>query len=390
MGTYRDIYDPDNLVKAFYRAKGNIKNKYAVDKYELNLLLNVLNTGNELRSHTYKQKGFSEFDINERGKTRHIKSMHMDDRIVQRCACDEVFMPAIVNYLIYDNGASLKGKGVNFARERIETHLRKFYRHYGSNGYILLIDCSKFFDNIRHDILKDLMHDIIPRDCHKFFDYLLEAFKIDVTGFSEEEKNVIYNGVFNSLEYETYKPHPNKNEKKEYLDKSVGIGSHISQIIGVYFLSEIDNYIKIVKGIKYYGRYMDDSYVISNSKEYLLQLRDELIAKYAEYGLTINLKKTQVYRLDREFKWLQVTYTLTESGKIYKHLSHKCIHRFKKKLVKLRIKLDENKITFDEIDQIYRSWMGDKMKYDSKISIMSIRDLYHDLFKEELDKKYRY
>lgn len=39
--------------------------------------------------------------------------------------------------------------------------------------------------------------------------------------------------------------------------KSVGIGSQISQISGVYYPTRIDNYCKIVKGMKYYGRYMD-------------------------------------------------------------------------------------------------------------------------------------
>ena len=57
-------------------------------------------------------------------------------------------------YLIYDNSASIKGKGIDFARKRLLVHLRKYYHQHGSNdGYILLIDFSKYYDNIQHEKL---------------------------------------------------------------------------------------------------------------------------------------------------------------------------------------------------------------------------------------------
>ena len=54
--------------------------------------------------------------------------------------------------MIYDNGASLKNKGIDFSRERFEKHLHMYYREHGSNdGYVLLMDYSKFYDNIPHE-----------------------------------------------------------------------------------------------------------------------------------------------------------------------------------------------------------------------------------------------
>jgi hypothetical protein len=78
----------------------------------------------------------------------------LSERIVQKCLCDNVLTPILTHPLIYDNGASVKGKGVHFAIRRLIVHLSKFYRQNGfSNaGYALLIDFTKFFDNIRHDI----------------------------------------------------------------------------------------------------------------------------------------------------------------------------------------------------------------------------------------------
>lgn len=66
-------------------------------------------------------------------------------------------------YLIYDNGASQVGKGMAFTRRRLSTHLSKYYQKYKTweNGYILQIDFSKFFDNIQHDKIKEIINRII-------------------------------------------------------------------------------------------------------------------------------------------------------------------------------------------------------------------------------------
>ena len=52
-------------------------------------------------------------------------------------------------------------------------------------------------------------------------------------------------------------------------DRGLGIGSQVSQICGLFYPSRIDNYCKIVKSLKYYGRYMDDIYIIHPDKKYL-------------------------------------------------------------------------------------------------------------------------
>ena len=102
--------------------------------------------------HIYK-KPFVEFELNERGKKRHIKSLHISDRVLQRALCDYILEPSIRKYLIYDNGASIKGKGIDFTKRRLVTHLHKYYSKHGSEGYILLCDFKKYFDSIPHDKL---------------------------------------------------------------------------------------------------------------------------------------------------------------------------------------------------------------------------------------------
>lgn len=156
MNDMESVYDANSLLDAFNKSKKGTAWKESVQRYEMNLLRNINQTQKELKDGTYEQKDFYEFKLHERGKTRHIKSMHISDRVVQRSVCDNVLVPELSKYLTYDNGASMEGKGIHFARKRLSTHLHKFYRKHKSNeGYVLLIDFSKFFDNIVHDGLID-------------------------------------------------------------------------------------------------------------------------------------------------------------------------------------------------------------------------------------------
>lgn len=111
----------------------------------------------QLHAGKYKSKGFYEFQISERGKTRDIKSVHITERIVQKCLCENSLLPAFVPTLIYDNGACMKGKGIDFAMNRIKMHLHEYYRQANSNeGYALIMDFSSYFDTILHNKLKKL------------------------------------------------------------------------------------------------------------------------------------------------------------------------------------------------------------------------------------------
>lgn len=343
---YERLLDMNNLYNAFLQSKKSVDWKCSVQRYEANLLSNLYKLRKSLEDETYKQKPFYEFDINERGKNRHIKSLHISDRIVQRALNDYVLMPTIKKYLIYDNGASIKGKGIEFTRNRLCTHLHKYYRQYGNQGYVLLIDYSKFFDSIPHKQLMQIFKEIIDDErVIRLIQQMIESFG---------------------------------NEK------SLGIGSQLSQIAGIYYPTKIDNYIKIVKGCKYYGRYMDDLYIISNDKNFLKDLLNEITQISSELGLSINHKKTQICKLDKGFTFLKLYHILTPSGRIVRKPSKDMIVRERRKLKKLRKKLDDKIIQLNSILESYKSWRGNVEKYDSHRSLQSMDRLFLKLYGEEM------
>lgn len=382
MKDMESIYDANALLNAFRESKKGTSWKESVQRYEMNLLRNINQTQKEIANGTYEQKDFYEFPLNERGKTRHIKSMHISDRVVQRSVCDNLLIPELERYLIYDNGASMKGRGIHFARKRLTTHLHKYFRKNGSNeGYILLIDFTKFFDNICHEpLVKEMRAKLGDGEAMKFVEKLIDTFKIDVSYMTDEEYAECLNTIYNALEYAEIDKAKLTGEK--YMKKSVGIESQISQISGVFYPTRIDTYCKVVKSLKYYGRYMDDIYIIHKDKEYLKELLTQIQGMCDELGLFINPKKTQIIKLSKGFTFLKIKYILTDTGKVVERISRDGITRMRRKLKKLRKKLDAGEVTFEDVRCAYASWRGDKKHYDSYTTLKNMDKLFNELFIE--------
>ena len=380
MKDMESVYDANSLLDAFKKSKKGTAWKESVQRYEMNLLRNINQTQKELKDGTYEQKDFYVFKLQERGKTRHIKSMHISDRVVQRSVCDNVLVPELSKYLIYDNGASMEGKGIHFARKRMATHLHKFYRKHKSNeGYVLQIDFSKFFDNIVHDgLIKEMRKKIGDKETMSFIEKLIDTFRVDVSYMTDEEYANSINTLYDALQHAQIDKALLTGEK--YMRKSVGIGSQISQISGVYYPTRIDNYCKIVRGMKYYGRYMDDIYIIHEDKEFLKGLLNDIRGICDELGLFINPKKTQIVKLSHGFTFLKIKYSLTETGKVRQRISKDSVLREKRKLKKLRGLLEEGKVSFADVRSSYASWKGGVEHYDSHTILQDMDKFFDELF----------
>ena len=380
---FEKLLDANNIYEAFRNSQKGVDWKESVQRYEASLLKNINRTVKVLSNGTYSQKPFYEFPLFERGKRRHVKSLHISDRVINRAVCDYVLNPSLQRYLIYDNGASIKGRGIGFTRNRLDRHLRRYYRKHGDNkGYILLIDFRKFFDNIDHEKLINFIHEKIPDEmAMEIVRYLISTFEVDVSYMSEEEYEHCRKELFNSLEYYNTIPKEARTGEK-MMRKSLGIGSQISQISGIFYPTKMDNYCKIVKSIQFYGRYMDDTYVISDSKEYLRQLLDDLVRICTELGIHVNRKKTQICPLTK-FTFLKTKYKLTKTGKIIKNMPHDNIVRQRRKLKKMAKLVKEGKIKYSDVRNGYGSWRGNAQWYNAYQTVKRMDRLHDNLFVDD-------
>lgn len=379
--TYEEILcDANNLYRAYKASVKGSKWKEATQKFILNFLRYIFKIQKDLLNRTLKNGPTSEFSQHERGRIRPITSLSTKDRIVRHVLCDELLLPEVRKKIIYDNGASIKGRGISFSRKRFEVHLRRYYREHGNNGYILFGDFSKFYDNIIHEIAKRELLRLFDDD--EFVDWLLtlifDGFKVDVSYMSDEEYSTCMDDMFNKLEYRLIPKSELTGEK--FMEKSVNIGDQLSQVIGIYYPYRIDNYVKYVRSQKYYGRYMDDWYIMSPSKEELLDLLEHIREIAAELGIFINDKKTRIVKINSTYKYLQIKYTLTDSGKIIKRINPKRVTVMRRKIKKLAVKVQNGEIPYDRVENMYRGWMGSYYKLLSKQQRENLITLYEELF----------
>ena len=383
------VFDLNSLYHAYLSAKKDSDWKPQVQKYEMDFLPNIVESKHDLKSRIYRSKDSSEFIIKERGKTRPITGLQMSDRVIRHSLCDNVLTPTLLNYMIYDNGASLKRRGINFSRKRFEGHLHQYYRKHGNNdGYILLMDYSQFYDNIPHDTAYKLIASHIDDEISLWLlRCIFDNFKIDVSYMGDDEYARCMEIPFNSTEYRLEVP-KSAHAGEKYMRKSVNIGDQCSQIIGIYYPTPIDNYIKIIKGQKYYGRYMDDSYVIHKSKKFLQKLAEEIIAIAKELGIILNQKKTRIVKLSDYYRFLQISYSLTETGKVIRKINPKRVVDMRRKLKKLSIKVKCGERTQEEVENMFKSWMGGHCHLMSKLQRDNLNLLYIDLFGGFIDGEY--
>lgn len=321
--------------------------KETTQRYLSNMLVKNIELQADVLSGKYKVSPTVDFILNERGHIRQIEAPVVRDRIVQKTLMKNVLTPSIRPVLIYDNYASLTDRGTSFARKRLEVMLHRYIRKYGTDGYILLIDIKKYFGNIDHEILKKLIEPRIqdePQDVKDLIHYMIDT-----------------------------------SSKTE---KGLNLGSECPQIFAVYYLNPIDQFIKVVKGVKYYGRYMDDIFIIGRSKTELSSMLKEISSQLALLHLEINNQKTHIVKLSHGFTWLQIKYNITKTGRILKRMSHGKVVRERRRLKAFRRMMDAGQMTENDIWEAYKSWRGTVMKDHNAChkTIASIDNLYTLLF----------
>lgn len=362
--------------------------KYGTQLFEMNHLLRTAEIQRDVMNGTYRPTPGQKFLIRERGKSRFITSNTMVDKTVNHLLCDDVLTPAIEKYLIYDNGASQEGKGVSFHRKRFEAHLHKYYNTYGTNeGFALLVDFSGYYANIPHDKCREVLHYFLEKEvedpeelqaAEELINHIFHTFEIDVSRFSDEEVEKMYHSKVDPTI--SMNPPPGSETGEKMLRKGVDIGNQASQDIGIVYPYRIDNYAKIVRGVKNYGRYTDDFYVFHPDKEFLKSLLEGIKEIAEEYGLIINERKTRICKLSQPFRHLQICYALTDSGRVIRKINPKSVTRERRKLKAYKRLLDQGRIDYDTIENAFKSWIGSHFKYMSMQQIAHMSELYQQLY----------
>ena len=249
---YPDLYKIENIMKVYDEICRNTKNKRKVNRFNEFKCINIIKIYNTLIRREYEVGPYVTFKIME-PKERLIVSQQMSDKLVNHLVSRYILHPALLPCLIDTNVASRKDKGTKAGLEYYQK-FRKICKSKYGKYYILKCDVKKFFSSIDHDILKQK---VIRRIKDK--DALNIVFKIIDS---------------------------NK--------KGLGIGNMSSQVLAIFYLNDLDHYIKEELKIKYYVRYQDDFILFHNSKEYLKECLEKIKEFLANEKLQLN-SKTRIY-----------------------------------------------------------------------------------------------
>lgn len=320
MTDFEKVTDFDNMYRAYRRSRRGKGYKNSAARFGTMALDGINTLIEQLKSGTYRVSDYNEFKVYE-PKERIIQTTSFKDKVVQHCLCDNVIMPRLAEVFIYDNCAAQKGKGTLFGLDRLRAQMREFYKRYGRGGYILKCDVKKFFYNISHDQLKDIVG------------YY----------FSDPDVLKLCELFIDSTE-----------------GKGLPLGNQINQGFALLYLDGMDKLIIGELGIEYYGRYMDDFYLMHPSKEYLKCCLEEI----EEYLGTLDLElngKTQIFPFKNGVDYLGFHTYVTEGGKVIRKVRNENKRNaFRKYILMARLvaegKLERRK--FDESYQAYKNHLS--------------------------------
>lgn len=103
--------------------------------------------------------------------------------------------------------------------------------------------------------------------------------------------------------------------------------------------------------------------------------------------LHLNLKKTNIRKLNHPFRYLQITYCLGDSGKVEKSINRKRIYEMRRRLKKLNKKIILGQLPYSTAETTFKSWMGSSYKIMTKQQRKDMIFLFEDLFQKKVTLK---
>ena len=340
---FENVFDTLSLVEGYKKSSKASKDRAKTQIWMNNLIVNSRRESIKLCNGTWKSKGFNSFSIFERGKNRDILSVDISEKGIQNSFCNNCVIPILRPHLIYDNGASLKDKGTDFALNRLTKHLQYHYKKYGRKGGIFFFDFSSYFANIQAIPLKNEVR-------NKMLDErMFEIYRLFIDAFNG-------NGL--------------------------GLGSQVSQISAVFYPNRLDHMLKDQMAIHGYGRYMDDGYIIHHDINKLKEIVKKFYTKCEEIGIIVNKKKCQIIKLTKQFVFLKTIFFITETGKVIRRLNRQVPRKERSRLKVFKKYVDSGIMTYKEAFLNFHSWLLSLNRGKSYHTKLNAIIYFNNLFKD--------
>ncbi len=358
---YSKLLSVSKIEKVYHNVRLKTKHKAKIVNFELYYMTNIMNIYNILKNREYTHGAYNIFLIKE-PKYRIVMSENISDKIVNHLLSEEILLPIIEPKLLDVNVATRKDKGLKAADYYLKKYLNKL-KDGNKNIYVLKCDISKYFYSVDHDILINKLKKIIPNE--NVMDILENIINTTNNSNVNNRINSLINNEIKVLEKRLYnKENIERIEELKKIpdykyNKGISIGNMTSQIFAIFYLNDLDHFIKEKLRIKYYIRYMDDFILIHNDKEYLKYCLEE-IKKFLEKEKLVLNNKTQIFNIKCGLNFLGYRYFLKEKRLI------KVMNKKTKSRIIKRLKWLENHESKKDRKSVRASYKGYFMNCECK------------------------
>lgn len=304
---YERITDPAELFSASIECERGVLWKESVQRFALRRALNCAELSHELRDGSYRKRPAQHLLLHERGNARRISAVHFRDRVVQKSLCNNSLIPLLSRGLIYDNSATLEGRGTEFARTRFAKHLRRAWGRWGSAGYLVHYDFRRYFSSIDQKRAMGRLEGKLLGLCR-----------------NEEEVLSVRRVLWLARQFICEE------------DRGLGLGNQTSQIVAVEYASPIDHMICEVLRLGLSGRYMDDGYVFCPDGDAAKVALGAIEAKAASIGLALHPRKCGIAPVGREHVFLKYKFRVdARSGQVIMSPVAETLRRYRRRHLRL-------------------------------------------------------
>jgi retron-type reverse transcriptase len=286
----------EDLFIAYYDARRNKRNTLNQLQFELRLEDNLLDLYHRLKNRTYRP-GRSVAFVIEKPVKREVFAADFSDRVVHHLYftyVNEIFERNFID----DSYSCRQEKGTLYGVRRLEHHIRSCSQNYTRECYVLKLDISGYFMSIDrarlYAVIEETLHRYARRK-NRSGEYFSDALDYDLLLFLSRAI-ALHDPVSDCI----VKGRPSDwaglpSDKSLFLTPpgcGLPIGNLTSQLFSNVYLDVFDQYVKRELHIKHYGRYVDDFYLVDNSKDRLkhciVAIRDFLRCRL---GLVLHPRK---------------------------------------------------------------------------------------------------
>ena len=255
---YKDIRKLDHLLDAWEQFLSGKKNRADVIGFQNHLMDNVCDLNRLLEQKTYVHGAYHAFNISD-PKPRNIHKATVCDRLLHHLIHFELY-PYFDQKFIFDSYSCRVDKGTHKAMNRFTEFSRIVSKNHSRTCWVLECDIRKFFANIDHKILKDILaRHIEDDDLQKLLEHIIDSFS--TVG---------------------------------RMDVGLPLGNLTSQLFVNIYMNEFDQFMKRTVKAEHYIRYADDFVILHEDRECLSNLIP-VIVNFLESKLKLSLHPKKLF-----------------------------------------------------------------------------------------------